>query len=129
MFLLEQCIKYANDVISGIEITTWEVKAQCEIFIHDYYKRQYEAYFGFYFDIEKLEIINNVLKLFNFATGFVAGMPVLDNLSPFQCFFVANIFGWRFKDRDYKFRYNDNTLFIARKNSKTGLIAIVFINI
>ncbi|HBX47755.1 MAG TPA: terminase, partial [Clostridiaceae bacterium] len=35
--------------------------------------------------------------------------------------------GWRFKDNKNKFRYNDNTLFIARKNSKTATIALVFI--
>ena len=63
----------------------------------------------------------------NFATGFVSGKEVLNNLAGFQCFFIANIFGWRFKDKPYKFRYNDNTLFIARKNAKTALISIVYI--
>ena len=65
--------------------------------------------------------------MLNFATGFVAGKEVLENLSGFQAFFIANIFGWRYKHKSYKFRYNDITLFIARKNAKTALIAIVFI--
>lgn len=127
MLLLEQAIKYAKDVIAGEEITTWEVKKQCEIFINDYEHRQYEEGFEFYFDEKKLRVINDLLKLINFATGFVAGKQVLENLAAFQCFFIANIFGWRYKDKPYKFRYNDNTLFISRKNAKTALIAIVFI--
>ncbi|NFT93956.1 terminase large subunit, partial [Clostridium botulinum] len=46
---------------------------------------------------------------------------------PFQCFFLTNIFGWRFKDKPEKFRYNDITLYIARKNAKTWLVSLVFI--
>lgn len=127
MLLLQNAIKYAEDVISGEEITTWEVKEQCKIFIDDYNTRQHDEEFAYYFDEKQLNIINGLLKLLNFATGFVAGKQVLENLSGFQCFFIANIFGWRFKDNSEKIRYNDNTLFIARKNAKTALIGIVFI--
>ena len=127
MVLLESAIKYANDVVEGKEITTKEVIQQCEIFLNDYMNRQHQDDFIFYFDEDQLEIINNLLKLLNFATGFVAGEQVLENLALFQCFFIANVFGWRYKDRPEKFRYNDNTLFIARKNAKTALIGIVFI--
>lgn len=127
MILLEKAIKYANDVVNGEEITTKEVVQQCTIFLDDYYNNQKYEDFEFYFDEKKLKTINDLLKLMNFATGFVAGKQVLENLAEFQCFFIANIFGWRFKDKPYKFRYNDNTLFIARKNSKTALIGIVFI--
>lgn len=127
MILLERAIKYATDVIEGREVTTWEVKKQCAIFIQDYYKRQYEENFEFYLDTDELLKINNSLKLINFATGFVAGKQVLENLAPFQCFFITNIFGWRFKTNKRKFRYNDITLFIARKNAKTAIIGLVFI--
>lgn len=127
MILIENAIQYANDVVNGIEITTKEVMQQCKIFIDDYNNRQYEDDFEFYFDEDNLVIISNLLKLLNFATGFVAEKQVLENLVLFQCFFIANIFGWRYKDRPEKFRYNDNTLFIARKNAKTAIIGIVFI--
>lgn len=127
MILLDKAFKYANDVVSGKEVTTWEVKKQCEIFLNDYNNRQFEDGFEFYFDEKKLKKINSLLKLINFATGFVAEKQVLDRLANFQAFFIANIFGWRFKDKPYKFRYNNNTLFIARKNAKTALIAIIFI--
>jgi phage terminase large subunit-like protein len=127
VILLEKAIDYAHDVVNGREITTNEVKKQCVKFINDYDNLQYEVKFDFYFDKDKLFIINNLLTLLNFATGFVAGKQVLENLAPFQCFFIANIFGWRYKDNPDKFRYNDISLFIARKNAKTATVAIIFI--
>lgn len=127
MILMDRAIQYANDVSASLEVTTWEVKKQCGIFIKDYNERQYDDDFKFYFDEKKLKKINNLLKLLNYATGFVAGKQVLEHLAPFQCFLIANVFGWRFKLKKYKFRYNNNTLFIARKNAKTATIAIIFI--
>lgn len=127
MILLNKALQYAEDVINGKEVTTWEVKKQCEIFLNDYNIRQYQDDFEFYFDIDESQKINDLLSLLNFATGFVEGKQVLEYLAPFQAFFISNIFSWRFKSKDYKFRYNDNTLFIARKNSKTATIAIIFI--
>ncbi|MEN8079196.1 terminase TerL endonuclease subunit [Clostridioides difficile] len=126
MFLFDRAIQYAERVVAGEEITTREVIIQCKWFLVDL-KRQNNEEFEFYFDKDKLKIINNLLKLFNFATGFVAGKPVLENLADFQCFFLANIFGWRFKDNPDKFRYNDITLYISRKNAKTALVGLVFL--
>lgn len=127
MILLDNSIRYAENVLSGKELTTWEVQKQCEIFLNDYNNRQYNEEFAYYLDEKELEFINDLLKLFNFATGYVEGKQVLENLADFQCFFITNVFGWRFKGKSYKFRYNDNTLYIARKNAKTALIGIVFL--
>ncbi|MDZ4994384.1 terminase large subunit [Clostridium perfringens] len=127
MILLDKAIRYAENVLSSEEITTWEVEAQCKIFLDDYNNRQFDDEFEFVLDEKKLLQINNILKLMNFATGYVEGKQVLENLADFQCFFLANIFGWRYKDNRNKFRYREGTLFIARKNAKTALIAIVFI--
>lgn len=127
MFLLDNALKYANDVVAGNEITTKEVIIQCKWFLIDYEKRQNQDEFEFYFDESKLKIINNLLKLFNFATGFVAGEQVLKNLVGFQCFLISNIFGWRYKDNKNKFRYNDITLYIARKNAKTAVVGLIFL--
>ena len=126
MILFDRAIRYAKEVVSGKEITTKEVIIQCKWFLIDL-EKQHDDDFKFYFDEDKLRIINNLLKLFNFATGFVAGKQVLENLADFQCFFLANIFGWRFKDKPEKFRYNDITLYIARKNAKTALVGLTFL--
>lgn len=126
ILLYTRAVTYAEDVVSGKEVTTWEVKKQCSYFLQDIHNQEEEE-FLYYIDFKKLKIINDLLKLFNYATGFVAGKQVLDNLVGFQCFFLCNLFGWRFKDNPKKFRYNDITLFIARKNAKTNLVAIIFI--
>ena len=120
MILFDRAIRYAKEVVSGKEITTKEVIIQCKWFLIDL-EKQHDDDFKFYFDEDKLRIINN------FATGFVAGEQVLENLADFQCFFLANIFGWRFKDKPEKFRYNDITLYIARKNAKTALVGLTFL--
>lgn len=126
MILRDRAIQYAEDVIKGNEITTKEVKQQCRVFLRDY-KRKDDASWPYYFDDAELFKINNLLKLFNYATGFVAGEQVLESLAPFQCFLLTNIFAWRFRENPKKFKHNDFTLFIARKNAKTNIVAIIFI--
>ncbi|NFL75358.1 terminase large subunit [Clostridium sporogenes] len=127
MILLDKALKYCKDVIEGREITTIEVGLQCSIFIQDYYERQYNEDFEFYFDEKKLKKINNLLKLFNYATGFVAGKQVLEGLDGFQALFIAAIFGWRYKKNKKKFRYRDVILFIPRKNAKSFIAALVIL--
>lgn len=127
MILLDKALKYCDDVINEKEITTKEVQQQCKIFLDDYYTRQYENDFEFCFSKKKLQVINNLLKLFNYATGFVAGGNVLEGLAGFQALFLCAIFGWRNKCDINKFRYRDAVLFIPRKNAKTFLTALVLI--
>lgn len=127
MILLDKALKYCNDVLEGKEITTDEVKLQCKTFLDDYYKNQYLDEFEFCFSEKKLKKINNLLKLFNYATGFIAGKQVLEGLEGFQCLFLAAIFGWRYKNNKKKFRYRDVVLFIPRKNAKTFIIALVLL--
>lgn len=127
MILLDNAIKYAEDCISGKEITTDEVIKQCEIFLNDYRNRQYQESFEYYFDEKKLEKVEKIISLMRFATGFLGGKSILPNLATFQCFLIANIFGWRFKNNENRFRYREAMLFISRKNAKGTVCAIVFI--
>lgn len=127
MVLLEKALKYCEDVASGEEITTDEVKKQCEIFMDDYNVKQYDEDFEFCFSENKLKVVNNLLKLMNYATGFVAGQRVLDGLAGFQALFLCALFGWRYKNDLNKFRYRDINLFIPRKNAKTFLVAVIFL--
>lgn len=127
MILLEKALKYCIDVIEGREITTVEVGLQCSIFIQDYYENQYKNDFEFCFCEKKIKKINTLLKLFNYATGFVAGQPVLEGLEGFQALFLCAIFGWRYKKNKKKFRYRDVVLFIPRKNAKSFIAALVIL--
>ena len=125
--LLEKAKEYANDCISGKEITTFEVKKQCEWFLEDL-EKQNNDYYPYYFDTKKIEIIEGILKLLNFATGLdVVGKSIFEGLENFQAFFLANIFGWRYKTDSKKYRYREVDLFIPRKNTKTFLAALIFV--
>ena len=127
MKILDEALKYCKDVLSGDEITTDEVKKQCKIFLDDYNIRQYQDDFEFFLSEKKLKVINNLLKVINYATGFVAGKSVYEGIAGFQCLILVAIFGWRYKNDEDKFRYRDVVLFIPRKNAKTFLVALVFI--
>jgi phage terminase large subunit-like protein len=125
--LFEKAVQYANDVVSGAEITNKYVKRQCEWFLADLEKQDL-AEFEFYFDHKALAKTEGIIKLLNFATGLgVRGSNVLANLATFQAFFLANVFGWRFKSDSAKFRYRDVCLFICRKNGKTWVVAMLLI--
>lgn len=127
MILLEKAQRYAIDVVSGKEITTQEVKKQCEWFLEDL-KKQNNDEFPYYLDEGELFKVEGILRLLNFATGLgVVGKPILEGLWDFQAFFLCNIFGWRFKNDKKKFRYRDVTLFIPRKNAKTFICALILI--
>ena len=125
--LLEKAKEYANDCLSEKEITTFEVKKQCEWFLEDL-EKQNNDYYPYYFDTKKINIIEGILKLLNFATGLnkegenLKGTPIYEGLENFQAFFLANIFGWRHKTDANQFRYREVDLFIPRKNAKMGYI-------
>jgi phage terminase large subunit-like protein len=125
--LFEKAVQYANDVLSGAEVANKYVKRQCEWFLADI-EKQDEAEFEFYFDHKALAKVEGIIKLLYFATGLgVRGSSVLANLATFQAFFLANVFGWRFKSDSAKFRYRDVCLFICRKNGKTWVVAMLLI--
>ena len=119
-------MEYAEAVLNGEEVTTKYVKKQCQIFVDDVHNNDPD--FPYYFDLDAIEKVEGILRLLNFATGLhVVGLSVLDGIRPFQSFFLANCFGWRFKENPEKYRYRDITLFIPRKNSKTWLTALILI--
>lgn len=125
--LLEKARQYSEDCISGKEITTFEVKKQCEWFLEDL-EKQNNDYYPYYFDTKQIGIIEGILKLLNFATGLhIVGKSIYEGLENFQAFFIANIFGWRYKSDSKKFRYREVDLFIPRKNTKTFLAALIII--
>lgn len=138
--LFEKAKEYAMSVIDGTglnsieeangkEITTPEVCMQCKWFLEDL-EKQKDDDFPYYFNTEILEGIEELLKLMNFATGIdgITDKTIYEGLSNRQCFFYANIFGWRFKNEPFRFRYRNVDLYIPRKNAKTfdaGVIVLL----
>ena len=125
--LYEKSLQYAKDVVSGKEVTTPEVVWECKRFLN-LLKEQKKKSCLYYYDEEKIKTIDEILKLMNMASGIgVTGKPIYDSLAPFQCFFLSNVFGWRFKANRNKFKYREITLFIPRKNAKTFICALSLI--
>lgn len=127
MKLLDMSIQYAEDVISGKELATQEVKIQCEWFLRDL-ERQYDKDYPYFLSEKHLKTVENMLKICNFATGLgIVGKPILYGLHRFQAFFLVNIFGFRFKNDEKRFKHRDNYMFIPRKNAKTFLSAVIML--
>lgn len=126
MILHDLAVQYARDVLDGKEITTKEVIKQCEWFFRDL-DRQNDPGYPYYFDLDEVQRVEDIIDLLVFPTGLKAGEPMLDNIAPFQAFFFSNCFGWRFKNDPERFKHRDNVLFIPRKNGKTQLVGIIFI--
>lgn len=125
--MIERAMRYANNVVSGKEVTTKEVKRQCEWFLRDLKKQEKESY-PYYLDTGEIGKIQGILSLLFFATGLgVIGKTISEGLEDFQAFFLVNIFGWRFKNNPGKYRYRDVVLFIPRKNAKTFICALILI--
>lgn len=127
ILVVDMAFKYLEDVVNGKEVVNHDVLLQCNNFLKDFTTNQQKEDFEFYFDFEKLKVINNLLALFYFAKGLLQGMPVLPYLSGYQALLIVAIFGWRYKDNPKKFRYRDVILYIARKNSKTYTVAYIFL--
>ncbi len=125
--LIDKATRYAEKVTSGKEITTKEVVIQCHLFLKDL-DRQHNDDFDYIFSEEAIQTVEGILQLLNFATGLnVIGKTILEGLEDFQAFFLANVFGWRFKNDLERYRYRDVTLFIPRKNAKTFICALILI--
>lgn len=127
LYLLDKALEYAEKCTSDQEITTPEVKKQCQIFLDDYKFNQFDDNFDYYFDEKKVKVIENLLKLLKFPTGFKAGEPILSGLAGFQCLIIVALFGWRIKGKPNRFRYRDIVIFCCRKVGKTFLVSLLLI--
>src|SRR5437763_1657548 len=78
-------------------------------------------------DEDKVDMIDNLLKLMKMAKGLDAGSSVYDVIAGFQSFFITAILCTVHIDNQEKRRYETAILEICRKNGKTWLINIIFL--
>lgn len=78
-------------------------------------------------DIEKVNMIDGILKLLIMPKGLKAGTPIYDCMAGFQFFFIIAVLCSVHKSNNQKRRYEVAVLEISRKNGKTFIIALVFI--
>ncbi len=113
-------IDYARAVASGEQPAGKYVSLEVDRFLEDL-GRVGDDDFEWTFDAEKAERYIGFIQQFLVHTrGKWAGKPFV--LSPWQQYFVANIFGWEQKEKGYR-RFRTALLFVARKSGKTQLAA------
>lgn len=106
--------KYAEDIVSRkIPAGKYIIKA-CQKFIDDVNDPNCK----YFLDTEMLELITNLTKLINMATGLRVGIPAHDALAGFQWFFLVNALCWYCKKDARKRRYEKSVLLIARKSGR-----------
>lgn len=100
MTALDRTRQYADDVISGREVAGPHVRNACKRLLHDL-EHAHER--GLWFDEEAAGrafwFFENVLHL---SEGQFEGKPF--KLHPSQAFKIGNIFGWKRKDGNRRFR-------------------------
>lgn len=115
--------KYAADVSARRVPTPKYVKLQCREFkkIADGKDKKYQI------DIDRVSLIDELLKLMIMPKGLRRGQSLFACLSGFQWLFIIAVLCVVYRDNAERRRYETAILEIARKNGKTILVAIIFI--
>lgn len=114
---------YAVDVVKGIKPAPKYVKLQCCNFL-DIADDKNEDYC---IDREKVNLIDNILKLLIMPSGLSKGKTIYESLAGFQWLFIIAVLCTVHRENKNKRKYETALLEICRKNGKTILIGIVFI--
>jgi phage terminase large subunit-like protein len=118
---VEDAIEYARQVVSGKIVACVDVISQCRMFCNDYDVRQHDPEFRWEFDHDKAADILGYTQLLKFIDDDLAGSPM--RLSDWQAFIFCNSHGWVDKQDDLIRRYTEVICQVARKNSKSTLLA------
>jgi len=113
--------QYAEDVVDGRIVACRKHRAACQRFLDDLERSQDEDY-PFYFDIEEVYRFYRWARMFKHTKGVLAGKPI--ELTPFQLFIVANIFGWKRKSNGLR-RFRKAYIQLGRKNAKSQILGLI----
>lgn len=125
-FKQHEAYKYALDVVDGVIPSNKYITRVCEKFLEDIDNQENDG-FPYVLDMNYVELITNMTKLINMASGLKVGMTAYDALTGFQWFFLINSLCWKEKKDLEKRRYEKNILLIGRKSGKTFLVGLTFI--
>lgn len=114
-------IKYANDVIKGIQIASDDIKNACIRFLDDLKRKDLE-----YRAIQPDAAISIIEGTFVHRQGeSITGEPLMGKpfkLEPWEIFIICNLLGFWYVGTEER-RYKEALIFLARKNGKTSFIA------
>jgi len=117
---------YVEDVVLGnIMAGKYLVKA-CERYLDDLERIYSDDEFDWVWDQEEAaRYINFIEKVCVHTRGKWAGQPLI--LSPWQVFFLGQLFGWVHKNDVKRRRFTSAHFFVARKSGKTQLAAAIIL--
>lgn len=117
----KRVLSYMEDSRKGKVPQGQKMLHAIERFQHDL-DNQNDKNYPYYMDWEEVHSFNVWASMFKHRKGKLAGQHI--ELVDYQLFLVANIFGLKFKDSDYR-KYKEAYIQVGRKNAKSQLIAIM----
>jgi phage terminase large subunit-like protein len=118
--LLEELVKYSDDIISGNIISCKKHKWACSRFLNDL-SRTGGVDFPYVFSEEKAERFLKWMTFFKHTKGPLAGQ--FKTPEPIEKFIFGNIYGWVHKGTGYR-RFRKAYWQVAKKNAKSQDLAI-----
>ena len=116
----ETVTQYAESVLAGDVVAGQPVRQACQRFLDDLDAQRADD-FPFYFDSSRVDFACSFFPIaLQHSTGEWAGQ--MFQLSDWQRFIVANLFGW-IRVADDTRRFRKGHISVARKNGKSTLIA------
>lgn len=115
MTLLEEILQYANDCISGKEISCKKHKWASQRLLRDVAKMEDPSY-PYTWNEEQAKLIVEWFSMLRHSKGVLAGQPIL--LTPWQKFRICQLYGWVRKDTGRR-RFKKTFTEVARKNAKS----------
>ena len=115
MTLLEEILQYANDCISGKEISCRKHKWACQRLLRDVRKMEEPSY-PYTWNEEQAGLIVEWFSMLRHSKGILAGKPII--LTPWQKFRICQLYGWVRKDTGRR-RFKKTFTEVARKNAKS----------
>ena len=110
---------YAFDVLDGRVLVGEYIRKHVEQFVDE----MADPGLRWEFDADEAERFIDFIETFlKHTRGEWAGQPF--ELSPWQAYFLANLFGWKERGTNLR-RYRTANLFVARKSGKTQLAAAI----
>jgi len=120
---------YAEQVMDGEIVACKWVKLACQRFLRDLDRAQTEE-FIYHWDCEKAEKVMRFAQKLPHVKGKWArpdpatGKAERLKMEPWQCFSLANIFGWVKKSNGMR-RFNRASVYLPRKNGKSFIACVV----
>ena len=118
--------EYVENVLDGTIVSGKYLRLACERFLKDLERQDQEEGFRWVFSPEEAaKYVNFIERVCVHTRGKWAGQPMI--LSPWQVFFIGQIFGWVDKEDVKRRRFTAAHFFVARKSGKSQLAACIIL--